>query len=167
MGRLEGILCHLGDFGGLPGPCWKPSWASWASWSAPRRRHGRPGSLGRGGDACRWVRRPGGALEDYRNLARQHLAFQHASTCQGSQWRITRRVARDGSAKCSVSDLCWVHSGSALDDRGSRRFLALSAPGGRSRAPGPTTTKTTTTTTTTTAAATTTTAANDGIVNAR
>ena len=27
-------------------------------------------------------------LEDCRNPARQHLAFFHASTCQGARWRI-------------------------------------------------------------------------------
>ena len=30
----------------------------------------------------------GGPLEDYRNPARQHLAFFHASTCQGARWRF-------------------------------------------------------------------------------
>ena len=29
-----------------------------------------------------------GPLEDYRNPARQHLAFFHASTCQEARWRI-------------------------------------------------------------------------------
>ena len=30
----------------------------------------------------------GDPLEDHRNPARQHLAFFHASTCQGARWRM-------------------------------------------------------------------------------
>ena len=36
----------------------------------------------------------GGPFEDYRNPARQHLSFFHASTCQGAGWRIETDFAR-------------------------------------------------------------------------
>ena len=59
-------------------------------------------------------RRGGGPLEDYRNPARQHLAFFHASTCQGARWRIP------GAPKeCAVS----VHPDvfASLGNTGGRR----------------------------------------------
>ena len=51
---------------------------------------GRRQSLGKRGRFARLgaAREGGGPLEDYRNLARQHWAFFHASTCQGARWRI-------------------------------------------------------------------------------
>ena len=50
LGRLGGIFVHLGGSGGLPGPSWKPSWASWTMWRAPGTCLGADGALGRGGD---------------------------------------------------------------------------------------------------------------------
>ena len=62
-------------------------------WRAPGRRNGRPGTPKSRADSRSSTRRAGGVgpLEDYKNFTRQHLAFFHASTCQGARWRILRQ----------------------------------------------------------------------------
>ena len=74
LARLGGILGPLGGLAGLPGPPWKP----WRAMTAQVP----PGS--RGGAVDEAFPEGCGLLEDYRNLARQLLAFFHASKCQGA-----------------------------------------------------------------------------------
>ena len=54
--------------------------------------------------AGKWV---GGPLEDYRNPARQHLAFFHASTCQEARWRTEDGITATKCAEhCDAAKLC-------------------------------------------------------------
>ena len=59
------------------------------------------------GDAVGWALPEGlgGPLEEYRNPARQHLAFFHAAVCQGAWWRI-RSAARPSSSASRIFIAC-------------------------------------------------------------
>ena len=77
LGRFGSHFGHFGRFGKVPESCLAVQEAA---------------ERGGGADAC--MRRGAGApyqVEDERNPARQHLALYHASTCQGTRWRLYLR----------------------------------------------------------------------------
>ena len=73
LGRFGGILAHLGGFGGLPGPSWKPSCGFGTHWRAPGTCLGAGRASGRRGGARAWT--PAGRI--YRFAAMEQRVPTH------------------------------------------------------------------------------------------
>ena len=76
-----------------------------------------------GGCAQLCVTRGGDPLEDYRNFARQHLAFFHASTCQDARWRMIEGSNRKAMAAADTFQQAFG-SGSQSSPQSSPVYLA-------------------------------------------